>query len=278
MNQLEQMLLERYNCKNTNELIDYIDDLRHTSEIGKGFIPVSEILPDCVIISDDKGNIIYANQVAHELFIYESMIGISVENLMPERYRQDHRNALQSSSTNLSYLNRVAYMYALKSNGIEFPMSISLTKYRKNGEYNFIAIIRDATRAVKDIEIFKLILSDIPVMVAIFKENLEFEYTNKKFIEILGVESNGLSHNLESIMVNESDVENGINHMYEDNQEWRRFKLKTSQGNIIDTTWYNVKYEDKWISFGIQLSDIPSNENLLRRALDVVIEGKLTNG
>lgn len=277
MNQPEQTLLDRYNCQDVEELIRYVDDLRYASEIGKGFIPISEVLPDCVIISNDRGSIIYANKVAHELFIYDQMVGMNVEFLMPERFRQDHNNALNGSRTSNSYLDRVAYMYALKSDGSEFPMSISLTKYRKNGEYNFIAIIRDASRAIKDIEVFKFILKDIPVMVAIFKENEEFEYTNNKFIEVLGTDAERLSHNIEIIMVDQFDVQDGIIHMYEDNQEWRKFRLKTTNNDIIETIWYNVKYEDKWIAFGLQLSELPSNENLLRRALDIVIEGKRQN-
>lgn len=277
MNQPEQALLDRYNCQDVEELIRYVDDLRYASEIGKGFIPISEVLPDCVIISNDRGSIIYANKVAHELFIYDQMVGMNVEFLMPERFRQDHNNALNGSRTSNSYLDRVAYMYALKSDGSEFPMSISLTKYRTNGEYNFIAIIRDVSRAIRDIEVFKFILKDIPVMVAIFKEDEEFEYTNEKFVEVLGTDAEKLSRNIEAIMVDTSDVQNGIMHMYEDNQEWRRFKLKTANNDIIETIWYNVKYEDKWISFGLQLSELPSNENLLRRALDIVIEGKRQN-
>lgn len=278
MNQLEQTLLDRYNCNSLDDLILYIDNLRYTNEIGKGFIPISETLPDCVIISDEAGKICYANSVAHELFIYDNLIDINILSLISNKYEKKHTFETQQSILSEFNSNKIAYAYALKSDGTEFPMSISLTRYRKNGEYNFIAIIRDVTRTLKDIEVFKLILKDIPIMVAIFKERLEFEYTNDKFIEVLGIESNELSYHIENIMMDESEVSNGIIHMYENNQEWKRFKLKAANGNIIDSTWYNVKYEDKWIAFGIQLSELPSNENLLRRALDVVIEGKRSNG
>lgn len=278
MNQASQALLDRYKVSSEEELIEYIDQLKYNREINQGFIPVSEMLADCVIIANEKGNIVYANKTAHTLFQYNSMHGMNITLLMPDRYIDRHLEAMSNANRYKPYLDSVAYMYAKKSDGTEFPMSISLTKYRKNGEYNYIGIIRDATRAVHDLEVFKLVFKNLPVMVAIFNEEAKFEYINEKFFEVLGVTEDDLSEGIDPIMINDIDVIDGLKHMFEDNQEWRKFDLRARDGSVINTAWYNIKLFSKWMAVGIQLNELPSSEQLLRNALDIVIMGKTLNG
>lgn len=102
-----------------------------------------------IVITDEKGNIAAVNPFALKEFGYkeEELIGEKVEKLVPVRFRQKHsqhhKKYVESKQTRM--MNTGLELFALGKNGKEFPVEISLSNYRKNGNRYSIAFINNIT-------------------------------------------------------------------------------------------------------------------------------------
>ncbi len=94
-----------------------------------------------IFIVDERGNIIRANPSAEKIFRYESggLIGKKIESLIPDRFKQAHpgyRKKFHGEAKARS-MGVGMDLYALRSDGSEFPVEISLSPF-KNGSENFV--------------------------------------------------------------------------------------------------------------------------------------------
>jgi PAS domain S-box-containing protein len=102
-----------------------------------------------LIIGDEDGNIISWNHSAQSIFGYtqEEALGQSITLLMPERYHEAHRRGLEqvrkTSQGNL--LGKTVELQALRRNGSEFPVEVSLSTWETGGRRFFGGIIHDIT-------------------------------------------------------------------------------------------------------------------------------------
>lgn len=102
-----------------------------------------------IVITDEKGNIAAVNPFALKEFGYkeEELIGEKVEKLVPVRFRQKHsqhhKKYVESKQTRM--MSTGLELFALGKNGKEFPVEISLSNYRKNGNRYSIAFINNIT-------------------------------------------------------------------------------------------------------------------------------------
>src|SRR6267143_858286 len=99
-----------------------------TSALG-GFGPLVEAMPDGIVIADRGGRILYVNQLAEELSGYqrEELVGLTVETLVPERFREvhlDHR-AGYSSSPRARPMGSGVTLHLLRKDGIEHPADVT---------------------------------------------------------------------------------------------------------------------------------------------------------
>ncbi|MEA2493413.1 MAG: hypothetical protein QOJ29_1324, partial [Thermoleophilaceae bacterium] len=118
----------------------------HASE--QQFRALLESAPDAVLIADADGQILLVNEQTEELFGYprEELLGKPIETLMPERDRKSH--VRQRNSYMADPLTRpmgFADLAALRSDGTEFPVDISLTAIDTNDGRLAIAFVRDIT-------------------------------------------------------------------------------------------------------------------------------------
>jgi PAS domain S-box-containing protein len=105
---------------------------------------------DAVISIDQFGMIAGWNPQAENIFGWtqEEVMGRSVdETIMPERYRQAHRAGLARYVTTgkAHVLNKRIELTALRRNGEEFPVELSITPIRERDALSFSAFIRDLT-------------------------------------------------------------------------------------------------------------------------------------
>ncbi|MBI2221732.1 MAG: response regulator [Acidobacteria bacterium] len=120
-----------------------------------GFLALLEAAPDAMVISDGRGRIVRVNAQAERLFGYtrNEMIGREIELLVPHRYRPahvGHRDAyLRNAKTRPMGAN--LELYALRSDGSEFPVEISLSPLSSDSSRLVVSAIRDITdrRAVE---------------------------------------------------------------------------------------------------------------------------------
>ncbi len=105
--------------------------------------------PDAMVIVDGDGIIAFANRQVEPLFGHEaaSLVGQKVEVLLPGRFRTrhvDHRHAY-ATNTRVRPMGIGLDLFALRKDGSEFPVEISLSPVEDAGRVLTIAAIRDIT-------------------------------------------------------------------------------------------------------------------------------------
>ncbi len=103
--------------------------------------------PDAIIISDAGGTIVFANRQVTALFGYEprEIVGASVEQLLPERFRAGHMAHRRGFAANPGFrpMGTGLELFGRRRDGSEFPVEISLSPIA--GAQLTTAAIRDVT-------------------------------------------------------------------------------------------------------------------------------------
>ena len=90
-----------------------------------------ESAPDAIVISDASGSIVFANSQVVALFGYgkEELLGLPVELLLPERFRERHlsHRARFTVAPRTRPMGVGLELRARRKNGTEFPVEISLS-------------------------------------------------------------------------------------------------------------------------------------------------------
>jgi PAS domain S-box-containing protein len=112
-----------------------------------------------IIVVDEGGRIEIVNPVAEHLFGYEKeeLNGMSLENLLPERYRGSHHSFRQGFNKHPQprKMGVGRDLTALRKDGTEFPVEISLSFTRIKGKLFIMAFISDITLRKKAEEALK---------------------------------------------------------------------------------------------------------------------------
>ncbi len=102
-----------------------------------------------IILTNGRGLIVLANPAAERMFGYSptELENLPVETLIPGNFRPGHKALREGFHKNPSNRSMGAGrdLFALKKNGEEFPVEISLSHYKKNDELFVIAFIVDIT-------------------------------------------------------------------------------------------------------------------------------------
>lgn len=112
-----------------------------------------------IVLVNSTGTIQSVNPFALKLFGYsvEEILGKQIEVLIPGRYHHhhtDHRNSYMHNPKSRP-MGVGMDLFAVKKDGTEFPVEVSLGNYQNNGEMNAIAFISDISvrkKAEADIE------------------------------------------------------------------------------------------------------------------------------
>jgi diguanylate cyclase (GGDEF)-like protein/PAS domain S-box-containing protein len=106
---------------------------------------------DCIILSDHRGRILEFNPAAERTFGYrrEEVLGREMaELIVPPRYRRAHRRGLARAarSGQSTFLGRRVEMTALRADGTEFPVELTITLVDGPGPHVFAGYVRDITQ------------------------------------------------------------------------------------------------------------------------------------
>ncbi|MFA6189213.1 MAG: PAS domain S-box protein [Sulfuricurvum sp.] len=120
----------------------------HDSE--EKFHSITASAQDAIIMIDDEGKITYWNEAAERIFGYplQEAIGQSLHTLIaPERYLAAHNIAFShfKNTGEGPLIGKTLELVALKKDGTEFPVELSLSAVIRDGHWNAIGIIRDIT-------------------------------------------------------------------------------------------------------------------------------------
>jgi len=110
---------------------------------------VLDSLPDAMIIIDSSGKILFANHQVSELFGHanEAIVGQPIEMLLPERFRQRHvgHRTGYTSNVRVRPMGMGLELFAMRKDGSEFSVEISLSPITQDDEVLVAAAIRDTT-------------------------------------------------------------------------------------------------------------------------------------
>ena len=121
--------------------------LRENIEIFKS---IAEHAKDAIVMMDDESRVIFWNKQAEKIFGYkaEEIIGKDIHLLCaPKRYHDDYRRGfdLFRRSGKGQVIGKTTEVTALRKNGEEFPVELSVGAFRMKDRWHAVAIIRDVS-------------------------------------------------------------------------------------------------------------------------------------
>lgn len=113
------------------------------------FHQLFDAAPDAVVVCDREGRIVLANDMVERMLGYprDELVGQAVEVLVPKRYRfrhHDHRRAYDENPS-ARFMGEGRELYAVRKDGTELPVEISLTPMEIEGQLLISSAIRDIT-------------------------------------------------------------------------------------------------------------------------------------
>lgn len=117
---------------------------------NEAYREIFQSMSEGIIMVDESGTIAIANPVAEQLFGYEKdgLNGMIMENLLPERYRKGHINFRRAFNSD-PHPRRMGFgrdLTALRKDGTEFPVEISLSYTQVQGRLLVMAFISDISQ------------------------------------------------------------------------------------------------------------------------------------
>jgi PAS domain S-box-containing protein len=123
------------------------------------FREIFQSMSEGILMVDESGKIVVANPIAEQIFGYEKneLTGVSLENLLPERYRGRHVNFRKGFNEHPEP-RRMGFgrdLTALRKDGVEFPVEISLSYTKVKGKLLVMSFISDISQRKKAEEALK---------------------------------------------------------------------------------------------------------------------------
>jgi PAS domain S-box-containing protein len=126
-----------------------IQDITEIKAAEERFRTLIESSPDAMIVINQAGEIVLINDQAQILFGYDrgELVGMTVESLMPQAYRQQHSSFRKTyvADPSVRPMGQAAELHAVNRDGLEFPVEISLSPIRNEEGMLVAATVRDIT-------------------------------------------------------------------------------------------------------------------------------------
>lgn len=157
-----------------------------------------EATPDCLIISNQEGQIIFTNVVAEKVFGYssEELIKQKIEFLLPARYQKHHEKNRQHyfEKPKRRPMGQGLELFGQHKDGHEFPVEISLSPIETEQGLLVLAAVRDITErkqaenALKVSELrFRTMAEALPQIVWITRSDGWNIYFNQQWVDYTGL-------------------------------------------------------------------------------------------
>ncbi len=182
---------------------DQTEALRESEERFKS---IADHAQDALILMDHEGRISYWNKAAEGMFGWsvQEALGKHLHSaLAPARYEAEHQAAfLRFNETGHGpAVGKVSTLSALRRDGTEFPIELSLSSVRLHGRWSAIGIVRDITKrqaveaALRDSEerLQRILNSVHAGILVIDAETHEVIDANRAALEMIGTTKKDLA-------------------------------------------------------------------------------------
>jgi PAS domain S-box-containing protein len=254
---------------------------------GTPFKRLFEALPDAVVVTDFTGNIQFANSRAEKMFGYdlEELLGKPVELLIPARFRQHskHREAYYADPR-MRPMESDLELFALRKEGVEFPVEIALGPLETAQGDLIVAIIRDISSrnlALQELQRSearnRALLHAIPdLMIRVHRDGTIWDYHSVDLEESYIFSDASLGKKLsETLPQNVAEqamdaiervIETGKRQAFESS-------LLVANGLRHFETWIAPSAPDEFVCIIRDVTELKQAEERYRNTLDNMLEG-----
>jgi len=167
-----------------------VRDAERQKQSEKRFRGLLEAAPDAMVIVDQEGMIVMVNAQTEKVFGYgrDDMVGKHVELLIPTRFRDVHpfhRNQYRKNRR-VRPMGADLELYALRKDGDEFPVEISLSPMETEEDNLIIAAIRDITERKRAEARFRGLLESAPDAVVVVDQQGVIQLVNSQTEKLFG--------------------------------------------------------------------------------------------
>jgi len=145
--------LQRTNAGLIQLTIDLEDRVAQRTESEEKFRNLAEAANDAILSANSCGKIVYFNPAAERIFSYSptEIIGQPLTILMPERFRDPHRQGLDRflRTGEARVIGKTVELAGRRKDGTEFPLELSLSSWKTREDTFFTAILSDITERKK---------------------------------------------------------------------------------------------------------------------------------
>lgn len=193
-----QRQTERQHRRLLNERSERQRAEQDVAETGVRLTEIINTAMDGIISVDANQLIVLFNPAAEKMFGHSAadIVGTSIERLIPGRLRPNHTGHMQRfavSGANSRKLSSLGELYALRSDGSEFPIEASISWTQADNGPIFTVILRDISerRWAEQVLIasrkqLATLIEQAPVCIAMFDRNMNYIATSQNWLTDYG--------------------------------------------------------------------------------------------